>query len=664
MTALSPADQWFTASLAVALVMALWSVRRGAAAFGGFAALLIAGGAAQLALTEPLWFPALRLRPTGGRDLAMWAILALEAGTGAVWLWRIGPSWLLRQTRERLGLGRVLAVLALSAAFSVSVMGYFTPDGGGLRTAAWLAHVVTGGALIAVHGVMVAAMLSVHPPVRGVHALSPLAPATVAFLASAALAVLAFEGLPHVEDELAYLFQAKTFAAGALTAPAPPEAVRPALDYYLLDIADGRWFATTAPGWPAVLALGAGVRAPWLINPLLAAVSVVLAHAIARRRMGREAADWLAIVMACSPWLLASAATLMTHTLTLALILAAWLWVLRAGDRGRRPWASLLAAGLALGWVFATRALDGLIVGTLTGAWILFTARGGIRPALARAGVYSLGCLITGGLALAYNALFTGRPLLAPLDRYLARIWGTEANAYGFGDNIGPPGGWGSLDLQAGHAPFEGLINTVNNIAGLEFEFLGWPVGSLALVFAFLIWGLRRPAPRDGFALAMAAAVALVMAAMFFYWFAGSFYIGPRYWFLMAFPLLYLSAAGYRALIGRAGGSEEADRRGHAVILVLCLFGLGVFTPWRGVEKYHGYGNYGSSVARAAATGVFGDAVVLVTTARNAGSVLTLNDPFLRRGRPVFLPDTGALDDATLAAAFPGREVIRYTDPE
>ncbi len=664
MTPLTPVDQWFTASLAVAMVMALWSVRRGAAAFGGFAAILIAGGAAQLALTEPLWFPALRLRPAGARDMAMWAILALEAGVGGAWLLRRGPWWTLRQIGETLGLGRVALALLISAAFSVSVMGYFAPEGGGLRLTAWLAHVVMGGALIAVHGLIVAAMLSVRSPVRGVHALSPVAPAMVAVLASTTLSVFAFENLPHVEDELAYLFQARTFAAGALTAPAPPELVRPALDYYLLDIADGRWFATTAPGWPAVLALGAAVRTPWLINPLLAGISVLLAHAIARRRLGREAADWLAIVMACSPWLLASAATLMTHTLTLVLILAAWLLVMRASDRGRRPAVNLLAAGLALGWVFATRALDGLIVGTLTGAWILFSARGGAAVALVRAGIYSLGCLLTGGLALIYNAAFTGRLTLSPLDRYLARTWGSEGNAYGFGATIGPPGGWGTLDLQAGHTPFEGFVNTLNNIAGLQFEFLGWPIGSLTLVLAFLMWGLRRSAPRDGFALAMIVLIVTVMAAMFFYWFAGSFYIGPRYWFLMAFPLLYLSAAGYQALALQAGGGEETDRRGHAVILVLCVFGLAVFTPWRGVEKYHGYGNYGSSVARAAASGTFGNAVVLVTTRHNIGSALVLNDPFLRRWRPVFLPDTGTWDDAALAEAFPGRKVIRYADPE
>ena len=49
---------------------------------------------------------------------------------------------------------------------------------------------------------------------------------TLAFLATAAVAYFAFERLPHLEDEVAYLFQAKTMALGRLTVPSPsqPEA--------------------------------------------------------------------------------------------------------------------------------------------------------------------------------------------------------------------------------------------------------------------------------------------------------------------------------------------------------------------------------------------------------------------------------------------------------
>jgi hypothetical protein len=41
-------------------------------------------------------------------------------------------------------------------------------------------------------------------------------------LATAAVSCFAFERLPHLEDEVAYLFQAKTMALGRLTVPSPP----------------------------------------------------------------------------------------------------------------------------------------------------------------------------------------------------------------------------------------------------------------------------------------------------------------------------------------------------------------------------------------------------------------------------------------------------------
>ncbi len=654
---------WFLSAVAVAALAALWSARRSATAFGCFAALLILGGAAQLALTQPLWFPALRLRPTGIMDLAMWGILGLQAVLSLVWLGRQGFRATLGRAMHLFGAGRILVLLLASAAVCVSVMGYFSPEGASLRLSPWLAHVVVGGVLIAVHLLTVAALLSCAPPVRGTHGLSPLAPAALTVIASLALAHFAFEGQPHVEDEVAYVFQARTFAGGALTAPRPPDAALPGLEYYLFDTDGGRWYATTAPGWPAVLALGMAIGAPWIINPLLAGASVLLAHAITRRRIGRDAADWVAITMACSPWLVSAAATLMTHTLTLALILAAWLLVLRAGDRNRNDLGPLFLAGLALGWVFTTRVLDGLIVGTLTGLWILIASRAFPTRALLRSAVFGLGCLVTGSVALIFNHAFTGRWMQSPLDRYLARDWGNEGNAYGFGENIGPPSGWGALDLWRGHSPLEGVINTTSNLASLQIEFLGWPTGSLVLVLALLLWGLRRPALRDPFAWAMLGLCVAVGAAMFFYWYGDTYHIGPRYWFVLSFPLVYLSFLGFRALVRQAGDTAEAERRGLSVVLVLSLFGLAVFLPWRGVMKFHGYNDYTSSVPRLAATEVFGDAVVLVKTPKNIGSALALNDPFLRPGRPIFLRDTGTLDEAALAAAFPGRKILHHDDP-
>ena len=45
----------------------------------------------------------------------------------------------------------------------------------------------------------------------------------------------------------------------------------------------------------AALALGVAAGVPWLVNPVLAALSVLLAHAIASRMAGRDQADLVAL---------------------------------------------------------------------------------------------------------------------------------------------------------------------------------------------------------------------------------------------------------------------------------------------------------------------------------------------------------------------------------
>ncbi len=322
----------------------------------------------------------------------------------------------------------------------------------------------------------------------------------------------------------------------------------PGLDYYLLEIRDGRWFSTSVPGWPVALAPFVALGVPWLLNPILAAISVLLAYDIALRKVGRDQADLVALMMASSPWLLAAAASLMPHTLSLALMLFAWWMVLRARAASGREVRRLVLAGLAMGWIFATRPLDGLVIGGLTGLWILAGPGGSLR----RAGIFAAGCVAVGSLLLLHNYHMTGSPFRLALSDYLDLNWGIGANAYGFGPEIGPPGGWQMLDLWEGHGPLEAVLNTVNQIASLQFELLGWSIGSLALVFAFFLWQGRKLA----FDWVMVAVIAAVVLSMALYWFADSYYFGPRYWFLAAFPLLYLCARGYDALRARFPGAD------------------------------------------------------------------------------------------------------------
>ncbi len=651
----SPRGLWFAASAGLALTGTGYFLAQGAPRYAILLGTLVLGGAAQLWMTRPLWFPAPGLKPSSALEALMLTLIALQGAVALVMLRaRQKESGVPGRMLAEFGPGRLALLFALSAAFSISFMGWIP----GARWASYAMHLGGAAALIGINMLSVAALLSQPAPFSDYRGFHPLIPAGVALLAGAALALFGFGQMPHVEDELAYLFQARTLAAGSFTAPAPPDALRDGLEFYLLDIRDGQWFAVTAPGWPALLAIGVKLGVPWLINPLAAALSVLFGHGIARRIGGRRQADLVALLMCCSPWFLGAAGSLMPHSTMLMLVLAAWWLLLLTARSARRAAALALLAGLAMGWAFSTRQLDGLLLGTGTGLWLLWRWLKGEKRGVMRTAFYALGAVLAGSYYLIHNAAMTGNPLHPPLARYLETLWGSNANTYGFGQNIGPPEGWAALDIFPGHGPLEGIINTFNSLSNLQLELFGWGIGSLALIWALLLWGrLTRPDRLMG------ALVLAFILAMFFYWFSGAFYIGPRYWFSALFGFVYLSASGHVALSARLGRAGASQTGAGITLFMLALYGLLIFTPWRAVTKYHDFGNVGRALAAAAKSGAFANAIVLVSGDADAGSALMLNDPFLPPEKPIFLIDRGQ-DEAALRAAMPGREILHFrNDP-
>ncbi|MEW2915907.1 hypothetical protein AB1A64_02445 [Ruegeria sp. ANG10] len=640
---------WFAAmtAAAVLLLAVFWSRRQ--LLFGLLGGAVLLGSAARLWLTQPLWFPRLEISTDPPENLIMLAILAAQAGLTFFVLMRPAGRAAIRCLFAQAGGLRLALLVVLIAAFSISATPYINY---GYYTAFGL-QIGVGGVLSLVQIATLVAVFTVsgpdHAPRLPVSGL-----AIFATLVSATLAWTAFDRVPHVEDELCYLFQARIFASGALWSPAPPEAAQPALDYFLLDIRDDRWLSVFAPGWSAVLSLGVLIGAPWLVNPLLTGASVWLTHDILRRTVSRERADLVALLMATSPWVLAVGASLMAHSATVFMVLVGLWCLLRAGSGSTlRDIALAFVAGLALGWVFVIRPLDGVIVGGLAGLWLLRRLpTGGGQVA-----TYTAGGVLSGSAFLLFNYAFTEQFLLTPQADYFVRIWGDTGNAFGFGPTVGPPEkNFGALDMWPGHSPLEGLVNMLHGFAALNMELLGWVFGSLIPVWVALLW--RNSLTK--FDWAMLLAFLTIIGALFFYWFIGGFYIGPRYWYTAALPALVLAAAGIEE-INRRLPEKHRGRLGN-VVLLLCAVSVVSFTSWRGVSKYQNYGNYSGDIRRMAQAGDIGNALVFVSAHHNIGSALYLNDPFLPLDKPIFLRDLGAEQNAAVIEAFPGREVIYLGD--
>lgn len=570
-------------SLAVFSLFVLWDLTLP----GLMLLLLFVGGASQLFVTQPLWYPALRIPPRSAIEMAMYAIILGQAAISAFVLSRHSGGPKVSQVISVLGPGRTALFLLLSGAFTVPILNHLRLN----EIDVYFIQLAAGLILVLINLVTAIAIAATVP--RGLNVPAGWrwagCMATVFLTATLVLEWFAFERVPHVQDELAYMFQAQTYAGGALYVPALPEGPREAFEHYLLDHHDGYWISAFTPGWPAMLALGVLLGAPWLVNPLLGVASIFLAQGVVQRLTNARTASISILILATSPWFIAMSASLMAHTFALFLLLLAWLLILRA-EEGELKRAVLLVfiAGLSLGWLFLTRNLDGLLLGILTGLFLLW--RGGVLRHPLTVISYSAGCVATGSLIFFYNYYFTGDSLLTTLSDYYQRVWIDGSNAFGFGQNIGSPEGWGHMELRTHeHSAFEGLINTLTNISALHTDFMGWGIGSLVFVWVLLIYGRIDATDRM-----MLAIIFVVAGAHALYWFAASFYVGPRYWFMMIAPLVILSARGVLVAGDRLAsvGLSSAPDKLNTVLLILCLFSVTIFLSYRGVTRYHDHRTY------------------------------------------------------------------------
>jgi hypothetical protein len=113
------------------------------------------------------------------------------------------------------------------------------------------------------------------------------------FLAQALLIYfLPAQEFPLSGDDYSYLYQAKLFASDKLYAQDPlyDQALpfHDCLATYCFRDDQGHRFSQYPPGWPALLAVGVNLGAPWLINPLLAALLIFLMLEYVEQRMGKE----------------------------------------------------------------------------------------------------------------------------------------------------------------------------------------------------------------------------------------------------------------------------------------------------------------------------------------------------------------------------------------
>ncbi|MFO7733372.1 MAG: glycosyltransferase family 39 protein [Candidatus Aminicenantes bacterium] len=388
--------------------------------------------------------------------------------------------------------------------------------------------------------------------------------AAFVLIATNVMSFTLFDHIPHVNDEIAYLFQAKIFASGKLYlgSPCSPRS----FDFPHI-INNGRWYSQYPPGFPLLLLPGVLLGVPWLINPLLAVLAVILLYKLGCELYGKREGLWAAILGAFSIWFLLISSTLLSHTSSILFVSVGVLFLLRSL---RSPtFSNGLLAGLGLGMAFLIRPYNTALISIPLAAYVVFKS---LREPAGRL-KNLIGFSVAIGAAvlclLLYNQATTGSALkMGYIEKY------GPSHGLGFGKS-------GYMDTP--HTPERALTMMAENAGALNAYLFGWPISSLLFIIPFLMPSRRDKSGWTGDRI-LVLSVASLASGLFLYW-GTHVILGPRMYF-EAFPFFVLMTARgltkapvFIAKAARAS-DERMIRRGLAAAVgILFVYAFLVTLP-------------------------------------------------------------------------------------
>lgn len=458
---------------------------------------------------------------------------------------------------------------------------------------------------------------------------------------------------PISTDEAAYLFQARIFAHGAVTAPAPPI---PEFFEQSWVVVTPRMYAKYPPGQALVLTPGVWLGLPWLMPLCLNAIAGGLLFALLRRAFGAAAAlltwvAWILSTMAMS-WQSTyfSEVTLMACWLVAAA--AVWRWY----DGGRAAW--LVGAAAAAGFGVVTRPLSIVLLTLPLAGVVALSLRRSRRWRDLTFAALTFGAMLM--FLPAWDLATTGAMGRSPLREYTETYLPWDRLGFAIESTAArrPP----PPDL-AFIAPQLLRVHREHTIARLPWTlaeraaqvarslFGGWRVlFPVATVLGLWVLG------RVGWLICSAALLQFLGHAVW------GHEAGWTLYYAESAPLWYLPGAlgivvALRRLGGPGGSAERAAARAELAVLLAAplLLGLSVLDsrPYR--EWRAGRAGTSRALTEAIAAGPgHGIYFVRYGTAPEGRPGLIRNDPWLAGARDWVVYDLGARNEELLRAA-PGR---------
>ena len=276
--------------------------------------------------------------------------------------------------------------------------------------------------------------------------------AILGVLLSVILCGIYFEFSYFEPDTVSYLFQARLFAEGKLSVPAPPEHGFSSSPH--INVLNGKWYSKYPFGNALMLMFGVFINAPWFIPALATGGALIFLYLFVKEIYGEihsGIALTAAVLALISPATLGMGSTWFSEPVSrfyLSVYLFALLKTLNCKDDA----SSLtrigypLLSGFALGYAFNTRPLSAVVFGVVGAGLTIYhlitqwqQKREGTQAPLAtikRFGFFFIPFVVLLGVCMSWNAHFTEDPFLfthtvaQPYDKigFGARMEGYDPN--------------------------------------------------------------------------------------------------------------------------------------------------------------------------------------------------------------------------------------------
>ncbi|MBB15766.1 hypothetical protein CMK22_10865 [Candidatus Poribacteria bacterium] len=327
-----------------------------------------------------------------------------------------------------------------------------------------------------------------------------------------------FEHVPHVQDNIDQLFHAKIFLSGHLTVPSHEH--KEFFDF-THNINNGKWYSEYPPGHTLMLMLGLILNAPWIINPFLGSVSVVLFYLIGKSLFDETTGRLASLLGGFSPFVIIMSSGFFSHNTSLFFTALFALFFFRTIRTSK--FSDSLIAGLSLGICLNARILTAIGIGLPYAFYAVYLMLTKTRVYILCFMVMLAGFLMMVGVLASFNYLTNGHPMLTGYEV----LWGSDHNP-GFGHSA-----WGEP-----HTPKRGLIQNLNNLNALNKYLFEWCIPSTFFVMLFFAGGRRTQ-----WDYLLIASVFSLSFVYFFYWYQG-WCFGPRFMYESTCPLILLTARG------------------------------------------------------------------------------------------------------------------------